>query len=559
MSATIGINDLKFVIFGAGHDYTLADSGDGDVQVFSHPFVPLNSVMYAGMWYFTVPDENGDPMDAVKDDLAHCTFTPALGDVFSTEGEVTVECNYHREYVYAEETLVVDKTVSQKITVVNHGTVSNSAHWNGSWNEYARVDIYTDGYAFFRPMTTTEVGSNVYTTDVFNTIVKTSSIPWRARSIGRQSNPMIIGHALTDISEFAFADVSNAKIICLLSDTYVEDISALAEWDVSECEDMQRFLSYNTKITDLSALEKWNTGKVKNLWGAFAGCTSLSSLHGLENWDVSSVTDMGYFIPSCDNLTDISALMNWDVSSVTSLNSFLDMHNSTPKLTSLHGLENWDVSSVTNMQYFMRECRKIASLAELANWSPKPTNLYHAFSSLSIKSLNGLENFDVSNCTSFGNAFFDNFYLTNCDGVSAWNVSRGTDFSYMFNGSHWLSTLKAFENWSFGGNCNSMFSCASVLTLADVILDLSRVSNAMLMFSAQEKDYSSKLGKDLVKIGTVWYDVNYVKYTVGEVDDGDHPLSVYTRDAGNAENWTVNGSNLQAFSTDRWYNIPSWN
>ena len=29
MSATIAINDLKFVIFGAGHDYTLADSGDG--------------------------------------------------------------------------------------------------------------------------------------------------------------------------------------------------------------------------------------------------------------------------------------------------------------------------------------------------------------------------------------------------------------------------------------------------------------------------------------------------------------------------------------------------
>lgn len=559
MSLTIAPNDLKFVIFASGHDYTLADSGDGDVQVFSHPFVPLNSVMYAGMWYFTVPDENGDPMDAVKDDIAHCTFTPALGDTFATEGEVTVSCHYHREYVYAEETLVVDKTVSQKITVVNHGTVSNSAHWNSSWNENVRCDIYTDGYAFFRPMTTTEVGSNVYTTDVSNVIKKTSSIPWRARSIGRSNSPMIIGKALTDISEFAFADVSKATIICLLSDTYVEDISALAEWDVSECEDMQRLLSYNTKIADLSALEKWNTGKVKNLWGAFAGCTSLSNLHGLENWGVSNVTDMYGLLSACENLTDISALLNWDVSSVTSLESFLNMHNSTPKLTSLHGLENWDVSSVTNMAYFICECRKIASLSELANWSPKPTNLYKAFSGLSIKNLNGLENFDVSNCLSFGNAFYDNYFLTNCDGVSAWNVSSGTDFSYMFNGSHWLSTLKAFENWNFGGNCNMMFSCASVLTLDDVVLDLSRVSNASGMFSAQEKDYSSKLGKDLVKIGTVWYDVNYVKYTAGEVDDYDHPLSVYTRDASNAENWTVNGSNLQAFSTDRWYNIPSWN
>ena len=529
------------------------------MQVFSHPFVPLNSVMYAGMWYFTVPDENGEPMDAVKDDLAHCEFTPALGDAFATEGEVTVSCHYHREYIYAEETVVVDKTVSQKITVVNHGTVSNSAHWVGSWNEYARVDIYTDGYAFFRPMTTTEVGANVYSTDAFNTIVKTSSIPWRARSIGRQSNPMIIGHALTDISEFAFADVSNAKVICLISDTYVEDISALAEWDVSECEDMQRLLSYNTKIADLSALEKWNTGKVKNLWGAFAGCLSLSNLHGLENWDVSNVTDMYGLISACENLTDISALLNWDVSSVTSLDSFLNMHNSNPKLTSLHGLENWDVSNVTDMAYFICECRKITSLAELANWSPKPTTLNQAFAGLSIKNLNGLENFNVSNCTNFGSAFFYNCYLTNCDGISGWNVSRGTNFTYMFNGSHWLSTLKAFENWNFGGNCNSMFSCASVLTLDDVIFALSRVSNASLMFSAQEKDYSSMLGKDLVKLGTVWYDSNYVRYTGGEAYDADHPLSVYTRNAGNAENWTVNGTDLNAFSTDRWYNIPTWN
>ena len=123
---SLTIEDLNFTIFASGHDYTLADSGDGEVQVFSHPFVPLNSVNYAGQWYFLVPDENGDSMDCVKDDLAHCTFTPALGATFNTEGEITVDCHYHREYIYPEETLVVDKTVSQKITVVNHGTVSSS-------------------------------------------------------------------------------------------------------------------------------------------------------------------------------------------------------------------------------------------------------------------------------------------------------------------------------------------------------------------------------------------------------------------------------------------------
>ena len=115
MSATIATNDLTFVIFGSGHDYTLADSGDGEVQIFSHPFVPLNSVLYAGQFLFYVPDENGEFFDAVKDDIAHCTFTPDLGDAFTTEGDVEVKCLYHREYIYPEETLIVEKEVSQTI------------------------------------------------------------------------------------------------------------------------------------------------------------------------------------------------------------------------------------------------------------------------------------------------------------------------------------------------------------------------------------------------------------------------------------------------------------
>ncbi len=562
MSASIGINDLKFVIFGAGHDYTLADSGDGDVQIYSHPFVPLNSINYAGMYFFTVPDEYGQPMDAVKDDIAHCTFTPAIGDTFATEGEVTVSCHYHREYIHDEETIIVDKTVSQKITVVNHGTVSNSAHWKGSINEYIRCDIYTDGYAFFRPMTTTEVGSNVYTTDVSNVIVKTSSIPWRARSIGRQGNSMITGQALTDISEFAFADVSNAKIISLFSSSYVEDISALAEWDVSECEDMQGLFSYNTKLADLSALEKWNTGKVKNLLGAFAGCTSLSNLHGLENWNVSNVTDMRMMLDGCNNLVDISALLNWNTSSVTTLSQ---MFNYTKKLSNLHGLENWDVSNVTDLSRTFSDSNLSNGLLLLSNWQPKPTNMYNFMSNTLVKSLDGLENFDVSHCTNFNGAFQANFYLTDCKGVKDWDVSSATDMRYMFQGCWWLDTLKAFENWDFHGALDSMFYVCSVLNFSDVILDLSHATTMSGTFLTRPKCYSSKLGKDLIEINWSWVDRQGHSYTIGEVDDAEHPLSYYTHDASNAENWVVVGTNKGSFNPSTgdapnlWYNVPSWN
>ena len=555
MSATIGINDLKFVIFGAGHDYTLADSGDGDVQVFSHPFVPLNSVMYAGMWYFLVPDENGDPIDAVKDDIAHCTFTPDIGDTFSAEGEITVECNYHREYIHDEETIIVDKTVRQTITVVNHGTVSNAAHWVGGWNDYARVDIYTDGYGFFRPYTTTEVGAYAYQSDAFNTIVKTSSIPWRASSIGRSGSPMIIGHALTDISELAYADVSNATVICLMSDTYVEDISALAEWDISNCEDLDRFLSWNSKLKDISPLLNWRGGKIRTMRDAWAGC-DLTSLHGLENLDVSTVENMSGAFQNNANLTDISALLGWVTTSLEKLGPFL---MGCSKLVNLHGLENFDVSNVYDLSGFLKGCSKVASLTALSAWTPVPTTLYHFCSSTSIKKLDGVENFDVSNCTNFESAFQGNYYLTNCDAVKDWDTSSGTNFAYMLQGAYWLTSLKAFEDWNFGGNCGAMFYIASVLSVSDVVFNLSRVTNYSQMFYAIEKDYSSKLGKDLIKSGTVWYDASRTMYTVGEVDDGDHPLSEYSRDASNASNWTVSGSNLGAFNIDKWSNTPAWN
>lgn len=554
MSATIGINDLKFVIFASGHDYTLADSGDGDVQVFSHPYVPLNSVMYAGQWYFLVPDENGDAMDCVKDDIAHCEFTPALGDVFDTEGEVTVSCHYHREYIYAEETLVVDKTVSQKITVVNHGTVSNAAHWNSSIRENIRCDVYTDGYAFFRPMTTTEVGANVYTSDTNNVIRKTSSIPWRASSIGRQASPMLMGNSVVDISEFAFADVSNATLICLLGNTYVEDISALKEWNVSACTNMQRLFWYNSKLTDISALANWDVSSVTDLSFAFEG-SNLSSLHGLENWDVSNVTDIRSVFTNNANLTDISALLKWDISNVTDLSNLV---SSCAKLSNLHGLELWDVSSVTDYTAMLRNT-KVLNLVPLTNWNAKPKTLYHFCANTSLKSLDGLENWDVSACTSMHSAFQDCWSLVDCDAISGWNTSACTDFGYMFSGCYWLPSIKAFENWVFRGSCNAMFYGASILTVDNVVLDLSRVTNYTQFLYATEKDYSSKLGKDLVYISYSWRDYEGHIYTIGEVDDAEHPLSVYQRDASNAENWTVNGTNLSAFNAERWNNIPSWN
>ena len=246
MSLTIAPNDLKFVIFASGHDYTLADSGDGDVQIFSHPFVPLNSVNYAGQYFFLVPDEDGDPIDAVKDDIAHCTFTPALGTAFDTEGETTVECHYHREYIYDEETLVVDKTVSQTITVVNHGSVYSS-------NTYC--DLYSDGYAFYRPSSVNTAGYLQLRGNGQPT--KVSSIPWRVTVLGDNGYDFLNAFNLTDISELQYADTSNVVHIQGLFRSAQNITSAMAkeavgEWDLSNLQSLEEMAVYSTSFTDLS-------------------------------------------------------------------------------------------------------------------------------------------------------------------------------------------------------------------------------------------------------------------------------------------------------------------
>ena len=556
MSSTIAINDLKFTIFGSGHDYTLADSGKGGVRVFSHPYVPLDSVHYAGMWYFTVPDENGETMDAVKDDLAHCEFTPALGATFDTEGEVSLECHYHREYIYDEETVIVDKTAMATVTVVDHGTVTQQAYWDNSRNKYVRCDLYSDGYGFIRPFTTTEVLETYYYASPISGIKKCSSIPWRAKYLGSDDgiNSFLNGQTVTDISELAYADVSNVTKLYLLYNTYVTDISAIADWDTSNVDDMSNLFAYCSKLADLSPLLNWNTSKVARLYSAFQGCNSLVTLHGLENWDVSNVTDITWLLASCSNLTDISALANWNTSKVTSLEATFAYI----KLTDISPLANWDVSKVTNLNSTFRNSR-LSSFVALSNWNPKPTSMYAFCSNSLVASLDGLENFDTSNCTDMIYAFIGNYYLTDCSAIADWDVSKVRTFDNMFNGCWWLSDVSFLNDWDIRGSCGMMMYGANIRSLAGVNLDLSHVTNYSGMFNSRHLYYSSKQNLDVVEISSIYYDRTGKSWTGGEIDDYDHPLVEYVHDASNAENWSVNGTGLYVFNTDVWSNAPSWN
>lgn len=552
MSATIGINDLKFVIFGAGHDYTLADSGDGDVQIFSHPFVPLNSVNYAGQYFLLVPDENGDPIDCVKDDIAHCTFTPALGTSFSTEGEVTVEINYHREYIYDEETLIVDKTVRQKITVVNHGSVSSSATY---------CDLYSDGYCFYRPSSVNTADNNMWLVGT-GMPSKLSCIPWRVQKLGNGIYGFCNAYNLTDISELQFADTSHVIEMSrlLVGGRYITNekvVEAIGGWNVEKLQTLTYSFN-NTAITDLTFLEKWNTPNLVTI--DFQEMVNLVSAHGVEHLNISKVTSLENLFFTCVKLSDISALASWDTSKVTSLKGAFNRNEA---LVDISPLASWDVSALKNIQGVFEGCFSISTLSPLSAWNVVLTSIAYAFKGCSaLSNLEGLENFDVSGVSSMVEVFNNCTGVRSLAGVGSWDVGNVWTFQSMFAGMSYISDILPLKDWDMHSatNISNMFASNGFLRNVDgVVWNMPSLTSNANAFIGHKLWYSSIIDKVVFEAFWYYYDIDGNAYMGTGIYDIEHPLVQIWKDASDAQNWTVGGSSLGMFNNTEWNNLPSWN
>ena len=549
MSLSIAPNDLKFVIFASGHDYTLADSGDGDVQVFSHPFVPLNSSHYAGQWYFLVPDENGDPMDAVKDDLAHCTFTPAIGDAFDTEGEITVECHYHREYVYPEETLVVDKTVSQTIEVVDHGSVVNHVDY---------FDRYSDGYGFFRPYSPSVVNTNIGLRGD-GAVTKVSSLPWRVSVLGVNGYDFLNANNLTDVSELQYADTSNVVLIhgFLNGCTYITSEmlkDAIGGWNLDNLEIIELFAYYSDSLTDLSFFEGQTFPKLYSLWQAFSGMRGLTSLKGLEGVNTENLVNMSQTFDGCRALSDMSAISHWNVEKVTTMSTCFNVC----PFTDVDFMSEWNPTSLTNVSAMFQNCYSLRNVDGMRNWTSPIQTITRMFVSCgSLVDVTGLANLDVSAVTDMRNVFEGCVRLKSLNGLENWDVSNVSTFYQMFLYCHWIDDISAMDSWDFSSatNMSEMFSGGSALvTLDDVTFDLPNVSNMGMMFKFEPFLYVDELSRYCYE--TAYYYVDYDGNEYSKLGLTEHYIS---QDASNAENWTVSISGANAFNTPPWINLPSWN
>ena len=523
---SLEIENLKFTIFGSGHDYTRLDSGDGNVRMFSHPFVPLNSVNYAGQYFFLVPDENGEPIDAVKDDIAHCTFDPPLGTAFDTEGETTVKVTYYREYIYPEETILVEKELEEVVTVVDHGQVATPAFYSaGTW--YGS-DIYEDGYCFMRPRNVNDLADiSLATTYAEYNIKSFSSLWWRITQIGWLSRC----RDLEDVTELQYADVSNVISIDGLITNSQHDI-------------------------DLTPLEGWDVSNVTTMVNLLYGCQNLTSLHGLEDWDVSKVASLAQAFKELTSITDFEPLKDWKTSSLESLNGAF----SSCGASSLHGLEDWDVSHVSDLKWAFAQCDNLVNVDPLIKWDTVTETMQSTFYGCDkLKDLHGLANLNLSHCTTLQECFEGLAKLISLDGLENWDVSNVENFYQTFFGNAFLADISALADWdvSSGLNFNRMFGNGAFVLSVDALAnwDVSNATDMSGMFTSFGCGHSSALNKNL------WYNNmhHYFDYDGNMYGGGGlGTWTEFTKDASGVNDWTPGVTPAGVFSNN-WSNIPAWN
>lgn len=503
---SLSIENLKFTIFASGHDYTMMDSGKGEKQFFSHPFMAKGARAYAGMYYFLVPDEDGNPMDAVLSDIAHCTFTPALGDTFDTVGEVEVKVDYRREYIYDEETVVVEKHLKQIVNVVDHGAVSAS---------YFNNVIYADGYCYVNNGSDYVSRNNGWW--LSGSFKKISSLPWGTTSISN------ISLNIEDASELGFADFSKMTSFKELFKgcNKLTNIQNFDRIDVSHIRNVQDMFFSCDSLVDITPLKTWRLQNCQNFEG-FLGASGIVNTDGLQNIDFSSAYSTKEFFYYCLSLTDLNGISGWDMTPIEDTVSMFEGCNS---LTDLSPIGGWDMSHIVNVT---------AMFKGFVNDDYCPI----------LTSLDGLENWDVSNVRFFTEMFRENLWLNDISALSGWDVSNGIDFEYMFASMASLN-LTAISGW-----------------------DMSNATNIHGMFGVSRKHYSDRIDKYLVWVYGQYGSEQYLDYQGNHYmyyDVTPPDTELITQDASAVSGWNVpNGSDAFSEYPDHpeyqsWTNIPSWN
>lgn len=211
---------------------------------------------------------------------------------------------------------------------------------------------------------------------------------------------------LEDISELANVDVSDVTNVAYMfrGCSRLKDLSPLAGWNVSNVQDMSYMFAACDSITDISALSGWNTESLVEMNGMFYKCSSIENPNALSGWHTGSVESINKLFGGCCSITDISALAGWDTNKFLSINGIF---SGCRMLSDISPLEKWDVSNVTTMNSAFEECVSLEDVSPLSGWNVERVVSMRQMSEgcVSVTNADAVRNWDIKRLDTADNMF----------------------------------------------------------------------------------------------------------------------------------------------------------
>lgn len=223
-------------------------------------------------------------------------------------------------------------------------------------------------------------------TFAYTSIASTEGLSdWDVSSVTNMAGMFSVCESLIDLSGLKNWDVSNVEAMesMFIDCSKLEDLTPLSNWDTSSVYDMSFMFCDMYSLKSLKGLENWDFSGFSDddiwsqFWAMFECDEELSDISALANWDVSNVNMFGEMFVQCYKLTDLSPLENWDMSHATYIH---DMFQECTSLEDLEPLTDWDVSNVTDMSSMFYECLNLTNVEPLSNWDVRNVvNLKYTF------------------------------------------------------------------------------------------------------------------------------------------------------------------------------------
>ncbi len=285
----------------------------------------------------------------------------------------------------------------------------------------------------------------------------------------------------------------------------LNDISALADWNISGVTNMEDLFRGSSSLSDISPLVGWGTSNVTDMGGVFRNATALSDISPLAGWNISNVADLSYIFSSNSSLSDISILASWDTSNVTNMESVFGGDSAISDISPIAG---WNTSKVTNMNGMFSgvnvtdvdalETKKHGG-NDYISWDiSSVTSLERTFGNISnLTDISALASWDTSNVTTMGGLFDHDRSLANISALASWDTSNVTDMSWMFYDNGSLSDISPLASWNTSSVVN-MYYTFSWTAITNV--------NALRTKRHEGKDYISWDMSHVTDMSHTFYD-----------------------------------------------------